>query len=255
MVKKIWVLLIVGLFSITLAACGDSESAGKGDGVPAENKTNEDNENKSSAERQLEWAEEQENNDDNNKTDARVAAEESGEWEESDFGKIKVAGIGYNDEIGIDGTDSPGKPLELGPAKLYIDSLSVLDIEPDEDNKELMFEGKDKVKAIIIDMKAENTSDDDVEFYPNQSILVTDTGEQLESDMFLMGDVGGEFLGKVKKEGQTWWILKDSEKDIKTIKMIISPPHSADEWEDLAEEKRLEFEVLSFEEAKKRDGQ
>ncbi|KRG12988.1 hypothetical protein [Lederbergia galactosidilytica] len=253
MVKKIWFLLIIGLISFTLAACGDSESTGK---VPAENETNEDNENKSSAERQLEWAEEQENeNDEGDKTDARIAAEESGEWEEADFGKIKVAGVGYNDEVGIDGTDSPGKALELGPVKLHIDSLTVIDIEPDEDNKEYLFDGKDKVKAVIIDMQVENTSDDDIEFYPNQSILVTDTGEQVESDMLLMGEAGGEFFGKVKKEGQTWWILKDSEKDIKTIKMIISPPHSADEWEDLAEEKRLEFEVLSFEEAKKRDGE
>lgn len=48
---------------------------------------------------------------------------------------------------------------------------------------------------------------------------------------------------------------ENPDKDIKSIKMTISPPYKSDNIDDLSEEKRLEFEVLSFEEAKKRDSQ
>ncbi|GIN93376.1 hypothetical protein J22TS1_44270 [Siminovitchia terrae] len=246
-------LLVLLLVSFTLVACGSSETSNKKEDSSKEKQEKAADENKSSAERQAEWMEQQEKEDDVDKTDARKAAEESGEWEEADFGKIKIVGVGYNDEVGIDGTDSPGKPVEMGPMKLYIESAGVLEIEPNEEAKDMFFEGRDKVRGIIIDMKAENTSDNDVEFHPNQAILVTDTGEQVESDMYLMGDVGGDFLGKVKKEDQTWWILNDPDKDIKSIKMIINPPSNSDDFEDLSEQKRLEFEVLSFEESKKRD--
>ncbi len=250
--KMNWFVLLLGL-CLVLSACGSGEASNKKEDSSKEKQEESTDENKSSAERQAEWMEQQEKEDDIDKTDARKAAEESGEWEEADFGKIKIVGVGYNDEVGIDGTDSPGKPVEMGPMKLFIESLAVLEVEPDEDAKDMFFDGKDKVRSVVIDMKVENTSDNDVEFHPNQAILVTDTGEQVESDMFLMGDVGGDFLGKVKKEDQTWWMLNDSDKDIKSIKMIISPPSTMEDYEDLSEEKRLEFEVLSFEEAKKRD--
>lgn len=249
-------IVIIGLTLLT--ACGsegtNNETSKDNDNNPKEEKTVAED-NKSSNERQAEQTEKQEKEDEIEKTDARNVAEESGEWEEADFGKIKLVGVGYNNELGLDETDSSIKPVEMGPMKLLIESLAVVEVEPEEEAKDMFFEGRDKVRGVIIDMKAENTSDKDVEFHPNQAILVTDTGEQVESDMFLMGDVGGDFLGKVKKEDQTWWMLDDPDSDIKSIKMIISPPSTMEDWEDLSEEKRIEFEVLSFEEAKKRDSQ
>lgn len=132
--------------------------------------------------------EKQEKESDINKTDARKAAEESDEWEETDFGKIKIVGVGYNDEVGIDGTDSPLKPVEMGPMNLYIKELNVIEIKPTDEAIEFFFDGEEKVKAVIIDMKVENTTEDDVTFDPNQSVLVTDTGEQVESDIMMMGE-------------------------------------------------------------------
>lgn len=177
----------------------------------------------------------------------------TGDWEEADFGKIKAVGFGYNDELGIDGTDAPLKPLEMGPMLLEIGMLAVVDIQPDEDSKELFFDDKSETRAVIIDMKVENTSEADVTFDPNMAVIVTNTGEQLEPDMFLTDSFGGDFLGKVKKEGQIWWILNDIEQEVTSVKLIISPPYNTDDWEDLGEEKRLEFEVLNYEESMKRD--
>lgn len=186
-------------------------------------------------------------------TAARTAAEESGEWEDADFGKVKAVGFGYNDEVGIDGTESPLKPVKLGPIDLEVSGLMVVDIEPTEDAKTMFFEEQDKVRAVIVDVKSENTSEKDVTFDVNTSLIVTSAGEQLDSDMFLTSDVGGDFLGKVKKEGQIWWITDNMDEEITSVNLIIAPPYSTDEWEDLAEEKRIEFEVLDFDEAQERD--
>ncbi|MCY8103375.1 hypothetical protein [Bacillus mojavensis] len=179
--------------------------------------------------------------------------EKTGEGDIEGLGHVKDIGVGYNDEVGIDGKDTPIKPVTMGSMKLYINSVDVLEIQPDDDAKSLYFNDQDKVRAIVVDMKAENTYSKDVTFDPNQAVIVTNTGEQLESEMGLMGEVGGDFLGKVKKEGQAWWILKDNSKDISSLKMIISPPSDAKTYDDLGSEKRLDFDILSFEEAKKKD--
>lgn len=178
---------------------------------------------------------------------------DNGESYEEGFGKLKTVGVGYSDEVGIDGTDSPVKPIDMGPMKLSINGVGIVDVEPDDEAK-FLFNEQDKARVIIIDMKAENTSEEDISFHPNQAIIVTDTGEQIESDMGLTGDAGGDFLGKVTKEGQTWWILKHIDKEIKKITLIVNPPNKTDDWENIGEEKRIEFEILSWEEAKKKDG-
>lgn len=185
---------------------------------------------------------------------AEVDEEESGEWEEADFGKVKIVGVGINEEIGMDGTETEGTPIEFGPMKLQLSELAVLEIEPTGDAAELYFEDKEKVKAVLMDMKVENTSEDDITFNPNFSEIVTNTGEQVESDIILSGDPGGDFLGKVTKEGQAWWILKDPDAEITSIKIIINPPYGTDDFEEVGEEKRIEIEVIGFEEAKKKEG-
>lgn len=178
-------------------------------------------------------------------------SEESGVTQMEGMGKVTTVGVGYNDEI--DAGDTP-KTIKMGPMELTINGVHVLRIETDEDGKQLYFDGKEEAMAILVDMKASNTSDSDVTFHPNQAIITTDTGEQVESDIMLMGEAGGDFLGKVEKEGQTWWLLKNVDKEIKKITMVISPPSNMETWDDLAEEQRIEFEVVDWEEAKKREG-
>lgn len=180
--------------------------------------------------------------------------EETGEGFIEGLGYVKTVGVGYNDEAGIDGSDNPLKPIKMDSVELEIEALHILEVEPDEDARALFFNDEEKVKAIVVNMKTENTEEKDLEFHPDQSLMITDTGEQIESEMGLMGDVGGEFYGKVKKEGQTWWLLDNHDEDIKSVKMIINPPYDMDEWSDLADEKRLEFEILTYEDALLKDG-
>lgn len=189
--------------------------------------------------------------------ESEPAAEETNDSEqEADIdglGHIKTLGVGYNDEAGLDGTKADAKPIEMGSMQLTINGIAVVEVEPQEDVK-VMFNNADKVRAVVVDLIAENTAEEDITFNPNQAILVTDTGEQVEAEMGMMGDAGGDFLGKVKKEGQSWWLLKNVDKDIKKITMIVSPPYTTADWSETAKEKRIEFEILPWEEALKKDG-
>ncbi|MGD7007639.1 hypothetical protein [Metabacillus sp. 84] len=251
--KKVLSSLVFGGV-LVLSACGSNEEASK----PAEEPKAEEAQTEAEAtpvEEEAAAAEANEAEAETEKaedTDTPVSETESGEKYQEGFGQMKVVGVGYNEEIGIDGSDAPVKPVKMGDMNLYINGGGIMDIELDEEAK-YMFDDQDNVRAIIMDLKAENTADKDVTFHPNQSIIVTDTGEQIEAEMMMMGEAGGDFLGKVTKEGQAWWLVKDLNKDIKKFTLIVSPAYLTDSMEEMGEEQRIEFEVVSFEESKKRE--
>lgn len=242
---KKWILLFVICVALVLGACGTN-----GAKEEPENST----QDKEGAEEIADTETPAGDQEEQSETSAAEEGEELEEsWEDPDIGKITILGAGYNPEADTIGMDEPLKSIEAGPMKLDIMNVLVFEVEPNEDAKTLFFDEKDKARTIIMEMKVENTSDQDVTFDPNLSVIVTDTGEQVEPDMFMMGDQGGDFLGKVKKEGQTWWLLNDLEKDVKSVKMVIPSPYKTEDLEDLAEEQRVEFEILPFEELKRFD--
>lgn len=76
--------------------------------------------------------------------------------------------------------------------------------------------------AVGIKMKLTNTTKEKFTTYPDQAVLVTSTGEQIEMANFLASDhLGGEIDEGVTKEGNIIWYLKKSgtAKDIDWIKL------------------------------------
>ena len=59
-----------------------------------------------------------------------------------------------------------------------------------------------------------------------QSIsILTNTKEQVSSEVFLSDSVGGDYIGKVKKSGTIFFILKNSSADdINTITYHVDAP-------------------------------
>jgi hypothetical protein len=247
--KKLLSLLSLALFIFVLAACGSKDEASSDASTENKEENTAVAEDASSAEK--EKPTEASNSEKNENT---FGFRNEGEFNEEGFGKGQVVGIGYSEEAGIDGNeDNPLKPFDFGGVELKVAAVAVVDVIPDADAKELIFDNADKAKVIIVDMMTENKTDKDVSFYPDQAIITTDTGEQLESEMLLSGEAGGDFYGNVKKEGQAWYILKDPEAEINKITLIVSPPYDMNTIEDIGEEKRIEFDVLSWEEAQKKD--
>ncbi|MBP1969130.1 hypothetical protein J2Z83_001233 [Virgibacillus natechei] len=92
-------------------------------------------------------------------------------------------------------------------------------------------------------MEVENTREEDTIFYASQATLTTNTGEQLEPDMFFSEHIDGEFIGPVTKSGSSFYILENSKaEDIESIRLIFSGASNED-WEDIGEEIDIEIEL------------
>ncbi|TCI64984.1 DUF4352 domain-containing protein [Exiguobacterium sp. SH3S1] len=103
------------------------------------------------------------------------------------------------------------------------------------------FDGQEEVTVVAVNAIVENTVDDTVSFHPNQATLVTNTGEQVTADMWFSDDVGGEFLGKVKKEGNVLFFVKALPEELTELKLVVDGPFDAD-YAQLAED-RYEYTI------------
>lgn len=130
--------------------------------------------------------------------------------------------------------------VQSGPMNLTINAIQTATLDVSQNYKE--FFGKDQVTIVTVEMKAENTSEDTISFYPDQAVLTTNTGEQVESDIFLSDDVGGDFYGKVNKKGDVIFVLESPAEDITDIKLIIDAAIDED-WNALSNNLQVE---LSF---------
>lgn len=88
-----------------------------------------------------------------------------------------------------------------------------------------------------------NTTTGKFTTYPDQAVLVTSTGEQIDMPNVMASDnIGGEIDEGVKKEGNLIWYLKrGNAKDIKWIKLTWNV-HEGDE-SDVLNENRKEYEI------------
>lgn len=168
-------------------------------------------------------------NNDNTAQEQKKDQEEN-EIRESELGKLTV----------IKKKKDLNYVVQSGPMNLTINAIQTATLDVSHNYKE--FFEKDQVTIVTVEMKAENTSEDTISFYPDQAVLTTNTGEQVEADIFLSDDVGGDFYGKVNKKGNVIFVLESPAEDITDIKLIIDA--AIDEnWNSLS--KNLQIE-LSF---------
>ena len=116
---------------------------------------------------------------------------------------------------------------QIGPIKFTITSaqLSKATVTNEQAAALMRVEEGQEFAIVGIGMDVENTVDDEIDFFPNQGTIVTNTKEQVDAALFLSEDIGGKFLGKVKKSGQTYFICKNSvADDITSIKFHVNGP-------------------------------
>lgn len=70
---------------------------------------------------------------------------------------------------------------------------------------------------------------------------MTNTGEQVSADLWFSDDVGGEFLGKVKKEGNVLFFVKAMPEELADVKVVIDGPSDAN-YESIGES-RYEYTI------------
>lgn len=175
-----------------------------------------------------------------NATDSTEKVEKETEKEET-----KDEAVETESEIGKMKTIYQKKDLNMaienGPVKGTLAKVRYATLEPSPEYKS-MFNEEEIITLITIEASLENTVDDTTNFYLDQATLVTDTGQQVDAEVFLSDNVGGEFLGKVKKEGNIQWVLKHDE-SIKKITLHVSGASNSN-YDRVGEDAKYE---ISFE--------
>ena len=128
----------------------------------------------------------------------------------------------------------------IGSIQFAIDKVQTSRLTVAEAYREL-FDGKEAVTVVAMNVIVENTIDDTVSFHPNQATLVTNTGEQVTADLWHSDDVGGEFLGKVKKEGNVLFFVAAMPEELTEVRFIVDGPFDAN-YEQIAED-RYEYKI------------
>jgi hypothetical protein len=78
------------------------------------------------------------------------------------------------------------------------------------------------IKAVVLDVKVQNTSSNRVKWYPSMGTYALNTGEQLQDALLYSSDVEGEFLGNTVKTGKIVLNPKTSSLDaVNSIHMVI----------------------------------
>ncbi|MBY0144275.1 hypothetical protein [Neobacillus niacini] len=122
--------------------------------------------------------------------------------------------------------------------KLDVEKVVVSDIAPTMEDENA------KASAVGVKFKMENTTEGKFTVYPDQAVLVTSTGEQIDMpDMFVSDSIGGEIDKGVIKEGNIiWYLERGHAADITWIKMSFNGRVGAEDQFD-GESKDFEFEI------------
>ncbi|ADY22292.1 MULTISPECIES: hypothetical protein [Bacillus] len=103
----------------------------------------------------------------------------------------------------------------------------------------------DDLNYIQIQYSVENTSDQNVDFYGLQKVVLNN-GEQLDAIgndfIWESEDSDSKFYGKVKKEGSVGLIIKGKPEEITSAKLIFSNTVNPDGYETITEEQQAEFQ-------------
>ncbi|MFN3632598.1 hypothetical protein [Exiguobacterium profundum] len=175
----------------------------------------------------------------------------SSEGSGSSKGEGTPEGIGGSEEFEVEENDlgisqiymkdsDLGIEEKIGPIIFQINKVQTMRLQVASDFRSV-FDDKKEVTLVSFSVVAENTSDDTVTFYPDQARLVTNTGEQIDAVFLLSDDVGGEFLGKVRKEGGVHFQVESMPAELTEVRFVVEGPYN-DQFNTIAED-RYEYTI------------
>lgn len=187
------------LLALALTACGSTNTESKKEEPKEETKVEETTEEETTEEKPTEEV----------KSDV-----ENGDFYNSyNIGK-KVKADGFGEVEVVKAGGDIDNLYKVGDLDFSITAVALVHVKPNtEQGRDYWGDEKD---MIFIGYKVTNNSDQQLNLYPTQRKIVTNTQEQLSPDIFASnGD--GEYLGNVKEEG---FIVYYPESDLKDINEI-----------------------------------
>lgn len=129
--------------------------------------------------------------------------------------------------------------VENGPFLVTLLHSQVSHLEIDDDETAEYFGGHDLV-MVSMQLEVTNESPDTNNIYPDQSTIVTNTGKQVDSDIWMSDSIGGDFYGEVTKDGNVFFFFEGDPEEITNVRYIINSGHD-DEYESFGDD--IEFSV------------
>lgn len=206
--SKVKIMMMLGMASMVLGACGEP-------GVTEE------------PENELDTTEISDSADVDETEDTTAATSEN-EVVEAEGGKrtIIIPAVDVNET------------QTSGSFDVTLLKAEVSQFEPSPDFVDMF--GGDKLAMVTLQVEATNNSEDTNTIYPDQGTIVTNTGNQVDADIFFSDDVGGDFLGEVTKSGDIFFFYEGNAEEIETLKYVINAPHN-ENFDSLGED--LEFNI------------
>lgn len=134
--------------------------------------------------------------------------------------------------------ESINETQETGPFEMTLLHAQLSQFQPAPDYVDI-FGGEDLV-LITFQVEVTNNSEETNTIYPDQGVAVTDTGEQVNAEVFLSDQVGGDFFGEVTKSGDVFFLYEGDAEEVSSVRFIIDAPHD-ESFESIGE--GIEFTV------------
>ena len=138
--------------------------------------------------------------------------------------EIKKAGVKENE-------------YTTGPFKVKITGVSAGIMTPKSEEMKSFLQDKENTQVIILFATVENTEDKKANLYLNQSLITTDTQEQLEPDL-LLSEGSGEFLSAVKQDMTMVYYPQTDVEKTKEIVLHVEAP-SDENFETIGDELKI----------------
>ena len=154
----------------------------------------------------------------------------AGESRETEGGIFTLKGVNHDIEM-----------MDVGPALVDIKHVKTVSGVLTGEMKDL-FE-QEELEYISIDLFVENISGEDITYYVGQAEIVTDTGEQLQPDIWMSEHIQGEMRAGVKQTGNLVYIMKHSKaQDVGLVRIIINAPMD-ENWNTIGDKIDIEVDI------------
>jgi len=211
-------LLLFGASALMLAACGTNEESSETENTAEEAETEE------VADDTVNEAETEENDE----TDTDTPEQEAGDVIEADGGTRTIIATNYN----------INEEQENGPFTITVKNAQLSQFQPSEDMVD--FFGGEDLGMVTLQLEVVNNSEETNLIYPDQGTVVTDTGQQIDAELFLSDDLGGEFYGEVTKTGDVFFFFDGQAEEVSNIRYLINSGTDED-FESFGED--IEFSI------------
>lgn len=201
-----------------LAACGTNEESSETENTAEEAETEE------VADDTVNEAETEENDE----TDTDTPEQEAGDVIEADGGTRTIIATNYN----------INEEQENGPFTITVKNAQLSQFQPSEDMVD--FFGGEDLGMVTLQLEVVNNSEETNLIYPDQGTVVTDTGQQIDAELFLSDDLGGEFYGEVTKTGDVFFFFDGQAEEVSNIRYLINSGTDED-FESFGED--IEFSI------------